>query len=334
MRWRTGCHQQSHPWVPTVMEANVLVRDEIVNIDDIPMDGEMKKLIEQAQEAWSSLKRVDSWEQWKIVAFAVDGGRHEIMRLLHINDPTGAQYSRAMGAWLSHYGFGDIDKSARSYLQKCLDNLTEIEKWRSNILNQSHRVKLNHPQTVYSNWQKTKKAAVNKSNPRTNAKDEVIRKLQEELDGAQQTISEMVATEKRQAEKVEAENPPRQDIMAELICEGDRDRPQTIDDGARNKIEKILQGMFHPRNSIGDVVTRLRGYHRLAYGWTPSELEDVSFERMREAIVDLEANNAKLVAENDRLAGENDKLRGDNTKMKEGRRTTRSRQTASERVSR
>ena len=41
----------------------MLVRDEIVNNDDIPMDSGMKKLIEKAQEAWSSLKRVDSWEQ-------------------------------------------------------------------------------------------------------------------------------------------------------------------------------------------------------------------------------------------------------------------------------
>lgn len=46
-----------------------------------------EKLVDQGKAAWESLKRVESWDQWQTVGFAIESARKDIMKSLSINDP-------------------------------------------------------------------------------------------------------------------------------------------------------------------------------------------------------------------------------------------------------
>ena len=81
-------------------------------------------------------------------------------------------------------------------------------------------------------------------------------------------------------------------------------------------------GIFHSRNTVADTVNFVRAYHRLAYGWLPSDLDIGSYEqdfanirdhlrkaladamRGRQRIADLERENWELRAEIEALKGE------------------------------
>jgi hypothetical protein len=149
------------------------------NVDDMPMDKTTATLIERAQEAYKTLG--ETWDRWVVIGYAFEAGRNDIMRHLQINKPEGGRYSKAMKAWLIRYRFEKIGPSAFSYLMKCMDNLAEITAWRQ-TLDQSRQIRLNHPQSVWGHF--SKRASVPTANRRANQKDEVILKLQDELDEA------------------------------------------------------------------------------------------------------------------------------------------------------
>jgi hypothetical protein len=101
------------------------------------------------QEALARQRR--RWEDFMIIAEALDVGRTEVMRDLHTNQPTGRRYERAMGEWLVANGFKDIDKGTRCRLLECLRHREQIERWRS-LLTDSEQFKLNHPDAVLRKW--------------------------------------------------------------------------------------------------------------------------------------------------------------------------------------
>ena len=101
------------------------------------------------QEAMARQRR--RWEDFMIIAEALDVGRTDVMRDLHTNQPTGRRYEKAMGEWLVANGFKDIDKGARCRLLECLHHREQIERWRA-LLTDSERFKLNHPDAVLRKW--------------------------------------------------------------------------------------------------------------------------------------------------------------------------------------
>ena len=101
------------------------------------------------QEAMARQRR--RWEDFMIIAEALDVGRAEVMRDLHTNQPTGRRYEKARGEWLVANGFKDIDKGARCRLLECLRHREQIERWRA-LLTDSERFKLNHPDAVLRKW--------------------------------------------------------------------------------------------------------------------------------------------------------------------------------------
>jgi hypothetical protein len=124
------------------------------------------------QEALARQRR--RWEDFMIIAEALDVGRTEVMRDLHTNQPTGRRYEKAMGEWLVTNGFKDIDKGIRCRLLECLRHREQIERWRA-LLTDSERFKLNHPDAVL---RKSKAAtaipdpnAMPKASPYTKLKD-------------------------------------------------------------------------------------------------------------------------------------------------------------------
>jgi hypothetical protein len=91
------------------------------------------------------------WEDFMIIAEALEVGRTEVMRDLHTNQPTGRRYEKAMCEWLMANGFKDIDKGTRCRLLECLRHREQIERWRARLTD-SERFKLNHPDANLRKW--------------------------------------------------------------------------------------------------------------------------------------------------------------------------------------
>jgi hypothetical protein len=148
-------------------------------LGNIQMTATTARLVEQGQAAWESLKRVESWDQWRTIGFAIDAGRKDIMNALGNPNPDSKRLKDAMGAWLNETGFNEIDKGVRSRLKLCMEHLTLIEEWRRN-LDPGQRVELNHPNSIWRKFKLTLEDAVPKP-PRIDPKDEELAILREEL---------------------------------------------------------------------------------------------------------------------------------------------------------
>ena len=107
------------------------------------------EVIRRGQEAMERKRR--SFDDWMLIAEALQVGRTEVMRVLHTNKPTGARYEKAMGEWLFTRSFHLIDKCTRNHLLECLRHRIEIAKWRA-ALTEAERFNFNHPTNVLRKW--------------------------------------------------------------------------------------------------------------------------------------------------------------------------------------
>ena len=110
------------------------------------------EIVRRGQEALDRKRR--SFDDWLLIAEALEVGRAEIMAALHTNRPTGKRYEHAMGKWLLARGFHVIDKCTRSHLLECLKHRAEIGKWRDDLKKKDEfeHFRLNHPTTVLRKW--------------------------------------------------------------------------------------------------------------------------------------------------------------------------------------
>jgi hypothetical protein len=149
-------------------------------VDGLSCDNPSNLKVRLGQEAMARQRRC--WEDWIIIAEALQVGRAEVMRDLHTNQPTGRRYEKAMGEWLVANGFKEIDKAARCRLLDCLQHRNEIKKWRT-LLTDSERFRFNHPNTVLRKWKNTTiipdPTAVLKPSPYAKLKDAHVRALEE-----------------------------------------------------------------------------------------------------------------------------------------------------------
>jgi hypothetical protein len=135
-------------------------------------------IIVRGQEAWARLRQELAWEDWLAVGEALRLGRHLAMLEARTNKPSGKRYQGIYGDWLRQNGFDEIDKGDRSRLFDCLDHRTEIDAWRQTLpLNQ--RVRLNHPNSIWRNWQKStiagRTTVAPRASPTATYKDEIVR---------------------------------------------------------------------------------------------------------------------------------------------------------------
>lgn len=119
-------------------------------------DDATQEAVRRGQRAWESLRNGESWENWITVGRAIEAGRNAIMRILHTNVPKGKAYNTHFTPFLTETGFDKIDAAVRTRLQKCLDNLPDIEQWRSGI-GLGRRLELNHPTAVWRAYEKANK---------------------------------------------------------------------------------------------------------------------------------------------------------------------------------
>lgn len=262
----------------------------------VTISAATEKLVVQGRAAWESLKRVESWDQWRTIGFAIEAGRKDIMKSLSINDPhsNSKKLKDEIGIWLKATGFNEIDKAARSRLRSCIEHLTQVEEWRK-TLDANERVALNHPNSIWGNFKATRRDANAGKSRRADAKDEVIRELQEEVDRLTETVSEMAAETptapvddaaavawERQGELTSALNRVAHETQRRIAAE-ERARkaeawaleplltpeeraagktPAETTEDVRERLLKVLAGALHPTATLGQVVA--------AYPWLSS----------------------------------------------------------------
>jgi hypothetical protein len=137
-----------------------------------PNPSPTAEVVRRGQEAMERKRR--DFDDWMLIAEALQVGRAEVMAAVHTNQPTGRRYEKAMADWLFARGFHLIDKCTRNHLLECLKHRANIEKWRT-IKTEGERFKLNHPTTVLRKWQ----AATVVPDPQVVKKPSAISKLKE-----------------------------------------------------------------------------------------------------------------------------------------------------------
>jgi hypothetical protein len=121
-----------------------------LEVDEAGLTQVNPDLVIRGQEAWRRLKK--SLADWFTLAEALNHGQHHAMLESNSNEPKGARFQAKMGEWLRTTGFDEIDKGIRSRLLLCLKYRDEIEAWHK-ALPSNKRLQLNHPSSVWRNWQ-------------------------------------------------------------------------------------------------------------------------------------------------------------------------------------
>lgn len=151
--------------------------------------------IERGREAWNRLQKDQTWEDWMTVAVAVDIGRQHALNISGKNAPGGKGYNKAFSNWLKENGFDNIDGAARKHMLDCFDQRGAIEKWRA-ILTTTQRLKINHPTTVWRNWQ----SSIHEPKPKAERKPS----KQQQTEDALQTMHEAFDMEHKENERLKA----------------------------------------------------------------------------------------------------------------------------------
>ena len=112
----------------------------------------------EGREALDRLSTGRDWSDWQKVGAALAAGRTQAMRIANTNRPKGRKYNRAFGDVLKHEQLGTdrLDSATRNQLLRIAEKLPEIEAWREK-LDPAQRPRLNHPSTIWRNWQHTVK---------------------------------------------------------------------------------------------------------------------------------------------------------------------------------
>jgi hypothetical protein len=88
------------------------------------------------------------------VGHALQIGRSAAFKAAGTNAPFGKVCTKFMTEWLKANSFDDINQQVRYRVLQCVENIVEIEKWRSGLDEQS-RLRFNHPDSVWSHWRRS-----------------------------------------------------------------------------------------------------------------------------------------------------------------------------------
>jgi hypothetical protein len=110
-------------------------------------------IFSEARAAQERLKSGNAFNDWLIYGTALVNIRSSAMAAAHTNKPEGRRYCAEIGALLKEHDLDGIGKGARSCLLKVMEHKPEIEAWLA-TLPIAKRLKLNHPQTVFSAWKR------------------------------------------------------------------------------------------------------------------------------------------------------------------------------------
>jgi hypothetical protein len=119
-----------------------------------------QRVIRQGQDAWATVKKGASFENWKAIGAALKIGRDFALKSTGANRPEGRTYCAAFNGWLQTHRF-EMEKSVRSAALEMIENISAIEVWRA-TLSEKQRRRLAGPLQNVRRWRKAK--AQNKAN--------------------------------------------------------------------------------------------------------------------------------------------------------------------------
>mgnify|MGYP001417859242 CR=1 FL=1 len=177
------------------------------------------RIIKQGQEAWRRLKKSKSWNDWIMVGDALVVGRNWAMRQAGTNRPEGKGYNMAMAEWLTRNKLDDIDKSHRSRLIDCIENLGAIEEWRA-TLTLGQRLTWNHPNIIWMHWRKAIEPApvANPDSPPKPTLRDSVAELSEENARLKAHVAELEAARNAAQEELDGLQAELESDMVRITC--------------------------------------------------------------------------------------------------------------------
>jgi hypothetical protein len=129
----------------------------------------------KAAEAAERIKTGTHWSDWMYVADGLVVGRAKAMRHAGTNQPVGAAYNRAFGAWMTERPWArDLDKATRNHCFWCADHRSEIEEWRATLA-QSERNTMNHPTVMRRRYDAAHKIAAKEAPKKETPREALVR---------------------------------------------------------------------------------------------------------------------------------------------------------------
>jgi hypothetical protein len=110
-------------------------------------------VVDAGREAWER-RKADArkcWDDFKQIGKAFQVGRKQAMARAGTSEPRGKGYNQCFRQWLHVNRFDDFDASDRAKLMRLMDELPEVEAWRTSLPPDT-RLKLNHPSAVWEGW--------------------------------------------------------------------------------------------------------------------------------------------------------------------------------------
>src|SRR6267378_1897465 len=111
--------------------------------------------IAEGKAAWARIKErsKSTFSDWIEVGRMLIAGRSLCMKRANCNKPYGPSYHRFIREWLEENGLQEIDSHERRGSIVCVENLAEIEAWRSKLSDVEQR-RCNHPNSVLAHWRR------------------------------------------------------------------------------------------------------------------------------------------------------------------------------------
>ena len=121
-----------------------------------PVDDDGGRFAEQRTiraglDAWQTIGKADSFENWKAIGAALAIGKAHALRVTGANAAWGRNYSRAFGDWIKAHRFDKMAKSVRSVAIELHEHAAEVERWRA-TLTEKQRKRLVHPLSNVRRW--------------------------------------------------------------------------------------------------------------------------------------------------------------------------------------
>ena len=123
------------------------------------MESELEARLErEGDAALDRIKRGQQWLDWIAIGEWLVFGRNKAMHRAGTNQPIGAIYNKAFGAWMDeHAKLRTIDKATRNHAMWCADNRIELETWRDTLA-ENVRSALNHPSATKRRYEAATRA--------------------------------------------------------------------------------------------------------------------------------------------------------------------------------
>lgn len=202
------------------------------------MESELEARLErEGDAALDRIKRGQQWLDWIAIGEWLVFGRNKAMHRAGTNQPAGATYNKAFGAWLDeHAKLRGIDKATRNHVMWAADNRVELDSWRATLA-ENVRSALNHPTATKRRYEAATRTASSMAPKAASAKEkfeaELLRlegenaKLKRQLDDGDGSLFDLKQTKVETIAEIIADTlratPSRMAALTKAIADANKD---------------------------------------------------------------------------------------------------------------